>query len=209
MTDWFEPLYADAAQGSAVVPWDREYPNAMLVAWAGSVGLDGTGRAAAVTGCGYGRDAEYLASLGFEVTAFDVAPSAIEGARLRHHASRVNYRVADLFDLPPEWVGAFAFVLESHNVQALPDPPRSAAIAAVPGCVAPGGVLVVLAAAAKDEDADADEDADGDGDGPPWPLRRAEVEAFAGGRLEPVELSRYVAEDGIPRWRAVFAAPPS
>src|SRR5256885_5638326 len=83
-TAWFEPLYASAAEGTATVPWDRDYPNPMLVGWADAAELDGAGRAALVVGCGYGRDAEYLATRGFAVTAFDVSASAIEGARRRH-----------------------------------------------------------------------------------------------------------------------------
>lgn len=32
---------------------------------------------AVVIGCGLGDDAEYLASMGYEVTAFDISPTAI------------------------------------------------------------------------------------------------------------------------------------
>jgi SAM-dependent methyltransferase len=201
VTGWFEPLYAEAARGAAVVPWDRQSPNAHLVAWANDIGLVGNGRSALVVGCGYGRDAEYLAELGFAVTAFDVSATAIEQARQRHPDSPVDYVVADLLHLPEQWRSAFAFVLESHNVQALPEPTRTSAIAAVHHTVAPGGKLAVLAAAAAEDGEPADEP------GPPWPLRRTEVDAFAGGALDPVEIVRTVADDGIPRWRAVFAAP--
>jgi hypothetical protein len=31
---WFERLYAEAGRGTAIVPWDRGAPNAMLVQWA-------------------------------------------------------------------------------------------------------------------------------------------------------------------------------
>ena len=30
-TAWFERLYADAAQGQAIVPWDRRAPHPLLV----------------------------------------------------------------------------------------------------------------------------------------------------------------------------------
>ena len=33
-TGWFEQLYAQAAAGQAVVPWDRGEPNPLLVEWA-------------------------------------------------------------------------------------------------------------------------------------------------------------------------------
>ncbi len=38
---WFERLYAEAARGTALIPWDRGAPNTMLVQWA--VGLSGAG----------------------------------------------------------------------------------------------------------------------------------------------------------------------
>jgi hypothetical protein len=73
-TGWFERLYVAAEQGTAVVPWDRDTPNLFLVHWA--VGGDGPGRRALVVGAGLGRDAEYIASLGFETVAFDVSPTS-------------------------------------------------------------------------------------------------------------------------------------
>lgn len=199
MTAWFEPLYASAAAGTAEVPWDRDGPNSRFVAWADSVALVGAGRSALVVGCGYGRDAEYLARLGFEVSAFDIAPSAIEGARARNARSPVSYEVADLLDLPAAWAGAFEFVLESHNVQALPDPLRARAIGAVGSLVAPGGTLVVCAAGRRDDALDPD--------GPPWPLLRREVEAFGVDGLELRELDEDVDTEGILRWRAVLGRP--
>jgi SAM-dependent methyltransferase len=188
-TGWFEALYAEALDGTAVVPWDRDNPNPMLVEWA--AGLAGGGLRAMVVGCGPGRDSEYVASLGFATTAFDVSPTAIETARARHAATTVQYEVADLLALPSSWRGGFDLVVESHNVQALPPSLHGAASAAVASLVAPGGTLLVLAAAG-----------DGRADGPPWPLTRAEVEAFA------VDGLGLVAADEVPgdvaRWRAVF-----
>ena len=49
-----------------------------------------------VVGAGYGRDAEYLSSLGYPTTAFDISPSAVEQTRARHPDSTVHYDVADL-----------------------------------------------------------------------------------------------------------------
>jgi SAM-dependent methyltransferase len=188
-TGWFEQLYAEAGQGAALVPWDRGIPNAMLVEWAR--GLTGDGQRAMVVGCGLGRDAEFIASLGFDTTAFDVSPTAIETARARHPDSTVHYAVADLLALPAEWRGAFDLVVESHNVQSLPPLLHSDASAAVASLVAPGGTLVVLAAAG-----------DGHGDGPPWPLTRAEIEAFAVDRVGLVSAEEVVGD--VARWRAVL-----
>jgi hypothetical protein len=71
-------------------------------------------------------------------------PSA--GARRRFPDSAVDYVVADLLDLPPEWHRAFDLVVEVITVQALPDPPRARAIACVASLVAPGGTLIVISA---------------------------------------------------------------
>jgi hypothetical protein len=62
--------------------------------------------------------------------------------------------------------------------------------------VAPGGTLLVIATA-RAEGGDAPS-------GPPWPLTRAEVEAFAVGDLEPAQIED-IREPGVPaRWRAEF-----
>ena len=150
-TGWFEYLYAEAADGRAEVPWDQPRPTANLA----SAGLPpGEGRPALVVGCGLGRDAEFLSELGYVTTAFDIAPTAVRVAQQRHPGSAVDYRVADLLAAPAEWRQAFALVVESNTVQALPRGLRRRAIAAVGDFVAPDGMLLVLAAADESTPAD-------------------------------------------------------
>jgi SAM-dependent methyltransferase len=196
-TNWFEPLYRAAERGERTVPWDRAAPHALLVEWAAGRGLRGDGRRAIVVGCGLGDDAEHIAGLGFATVAFDVAPTAVAAARRRFPGSAVEYVAADLLDLPPGWDGAFDLVVESRTVQSLPDPPRAAAIAQVAGLVAPGGTLLVLA--------NARDAADGPVDGPPWPLTRAEIDAFAAGTLEAVRVENVPDRSGR-YWRAELRA---
>jgi SAM-dependent methyltransferase len=200
-TGWFEPLYAAAEAGEAVVPWDDHAANAQLAAWTASRAPDGRGRRAVVVGCGLGDDAEHVAGFGFETVAFDIAPTAIRGARRRFPGSRVSYVVADLLALPDEWRHAFDLVVEVFTVQALPDPPRPSAIAAVSSLVARGGTLVAVASARS-----AGEPADG----PPWPLTRAEIEAFATGGVEVVRIEdlRRQPAPFSRRWRAEFTRSP-
>lgn len=184
-TGWFERLYSAASDGKAIVPWDRGAPHRLLVDWAH--GLDGAGGRALVVGSGLGEDAELIAGLGFDTVAFDVSETAIRITRERFPDSRVRYLTADLLAPPADWWAAFDLVVESLTVQSLPDPPRAQAIANVARMVAPGGTLLVIAAAREpDEPAPA----------PPWPLTRAEIDAFASGDLEPVRIERI---DG--RWR--------
>jgi SAM-dependent methyltransferase len=192
-TGWFETLYSQAAAGRAEVPWDVLEASAHLRDFPLPAG---EGRRALVVGCGNGRDAEHLAAAGYAVTAFDIAPTAIELARGRHPGSPVDYVVADLLDPPAHWRQAFDLVLESNNVQALPAAVRAGAIPVIGGFVAPGGTLLVLAAAAVAQP----------GDGPPWPLTRAEIDAFAVDGLVPLSVEHVATPDTTfpGRWRAVF-----
>ena len=195
-TGWFEQLYAQAQTGAAEVPWDRPEPSPLLVDWARRARPAGAGRRALVVGSGPGRDAEFVAGLGFATTAFDIAETAIRVARQRHPDSPVDYRVADLLAPPPAWAQAFDLVVECNTVQALPRSQRERATAAVASFVAPGGTLLVVAAAAT---------AWGE-EGPPWPLTRAELSAFAAGGLTEVSVERLPGVEGpfVERWRALF-----
>jgi SAM-dependent methyltransferase len=192
-TAWFDRLYAEGAAGHVTMPWDREDPHPLLLEWADRVQLDGRDRRAVVAGCGLGADAEFLARRGFRTTAFDVAPTAVAEARSRHPGSAVDYRVADLFSLPEDLVGAFDLVVEIFTLQALPASVRPAAAAAVRSLVAPGGTL--LAVAFRGERGP-------QVDGPPWPLSRAEMLALAAGDLTLVALEAVrIPEE---RWRAEY-----
>jgi SAM-dependent methyltransferase len=196
VTGWFERLYAEGEAGTAVVPWVLGKPNESLVEWA--AGLDGTGRRALVVGCGTGEDAEYLAGLGFAVTGFDIAPTGIAAARERHPDSAVDYRVADLLNLPAAWSGAFDLVVEIYTVQPLFGEVRARALAALHGPVAPGGTLLVVSWAT---------DADNPERDPammPWPLTRAELDAAAG-PLRARRIEQFMGQvPPLPRWRAEF-----
>ena len=196
-TAWFEDLYRAAGAGTAVVPWDRPAANPLLVEWVEREGPPTSARTI-VVGAGYGRDAEYLASHGYPTTAFDVSPSAVEQTRARYPDSLVTYAVADLLDLPERWHDAYDLVVESMNVQALPEPPRGDAIRAVASLVAPGGALVVIAFGADGTAAERDAF-----HGPPWPLVRSEIDSFAIGGIELVSLERLYPDDDL-RWRATF-----
>lgn len=189
-TAWFDRLYAEGVAGAVGMPWERDEPQPLLAAWADRVGLRGDGLRAVVVGCGLGADAEFLATRGFATTAFDVAPTAVAQAAARHPGSKVDYRVADLLDLPPDLVGRFDLVVEIFTLQALPDPPRADAAAGVRSLAAEGGRLLAVAFAA-----------DGDGpsaQGPPYPLTRSFMAVLGGETMTPVSLDlvgdRWVGE---------------
>ena len=58
---------------------------------------------------------EYLASLGYPTTAFDISPAAVEQTRARFPDSAVTYDVADLLALPRGWLGGFDLVVWAHG----------------------------------------------------------------------------------------------
>ena len=165
--DWFDPLYAGASGDASQVPWALLGPASALVDWLKKNSSDG--RSAVVVGCGLGDDAEALARAGFEVTAFDVAPSAIAWAKQRFSESAVNYQVADLFDLSADWLGQFDLVFEFRTLQALPVAVRAEAIEQVAALVRPGGTVIVVTYTRE---------ADEVFEGPPWPLSEVELAHF-------------------------------
>lgn len=197
---WFERVYAAAAAGKMAVPWDRGVPSRYLTGWAADRAVAGAGRRAVVVGCGLGDDAEFIAGLGFQTTAFDISPTAIATAQRRFAGSAVHYQTADLLNPPAAWHQAFDLVVESLVLQALPDPPRRDAIARLGGLVAPHGTLIVIARACEPGQPV---------HGPPWALTRTEIGALAGSGLEPVRVED-LTDPQMPwprRWRAEFRRP--
>lgn len=197
-TGWFDKLYVASGQGEAVVPWDRGEAHPALVEWVEKARPDGTGKRALVVGAGPGWDAELVGSLGFDTTAFDISPAAIEAVRAAHPDSPVHYQVANLLNPPAEWRQSFDFIVEIFTVQSLPEHLQPAATAQVSAQLAPGGTLLVIAAVREEPVQSVD--------GPPWPLSRASVEAFATDGVRLVELERLPSPTapGTYRWRALF-----
>jgi SAM-dependent methyltransferase len=194
---WFDELYRAADAGQVDVPWDRDEPNPVLVEWVRDRGVTGRGRRALVVGAGLGRDAEFVASLGFHTTAFDVSPTAIALARSRYPHSSVDYLVANLLDPPADWAGAFDLVVEVYTMQAMPRSVRSAAMASVTTMVSSDGTLIVVQGKPPTDDVNAP--------GPPWMLTRSEIGAFAEteSQLRTVEIAVIDSPSGL-RWRAEF-----
>ena len=198
---WFEELYAQVeSSGHSVVPWADGGANPNLVDWLDREQLDGAGKSALVVGCGLGDDAEELRRRGFEVTAFDVSPSAVSQAAKRFPESAVEYLVADLFEAPPEWTRSFDLVHESYTLQVLPRGLRARAVGQLAGFVAPDGILLMIARArdAADELGEM-----------PWPLTRTELEAARRFGLERIEFDDYLDDERprVRRFRAAYRRP--
>ncbi|MGA2959472.1 MAG: class I SAM-dependent methyltransferase [Thermodesulfobacteriota bacterium] len=196
-TGWFEALYSQAAGDSSIIPWADLKVNPGLEEWITRSRIRGEGMKALKVGCGLGDDAERLAKLGFEVTAFDIAPSAVEWCKKRFPGSRVSYLVRDLFHAPQEWKGAFDFVLESYTLQVLTENLRRPAIECISRFVAPGGTLLVIARGREITDPPGEM---------PWPLIRDELKGFEAQGLKEVLLERYFDKEDPPvlRFRAEY-----
>jgi len=198
---WFEALYREAEEGDGAVPWADREPNPRLVEYWRKHPIPGPGKRALVIGCGLGDDAEQLASWGFKTAGFDISKTAIEGARKRWAGTHVEYAVANLFDPPPSWLGAFDFVLEIYTAQALPAELRAKAIEQIAQFVKLGGHLLVIARGrAKDEP---------EGEGPPWPLTREEMSGFQRAGLDEVSFEDYLEPEppSVRRFRALYRRP--
>ena len=199
--EWFESLYRESKGDVDRIPWADDAPNPHFIAGMGLPGMPITGRAL-VIGCGFGDDSEALAKMGFAVTAFDVSKSAIDWCRRKHPTSEVRYEVGDVFQPGARHRRAFDLVLEVYTLQAIPLPQRTAGFVPIADCVAPGGVLLAVMRGR-------DDDASVEVDGPPWPISRAECEAFRAGGLELESWEDFLDEETPPnrRFRTVFRRP--
>ena len=183
VTGWFDRIYSSAGRDGRAVPWANLTAHPDFSEWVQQSEVKGAGRRALVVGCGLGDDAEAVADLGFEVTAFDVAPTAIDWCSERFPDSKVSYQVADLFETPQEWNAAFDFVLEVRTVQSLPPEIQEMAIEQIARFPAPGGTLLVSCIARKPATKVG---------GPPWPLARPALEGYLAMGLEQVEVKETV-----------------
>ncbi len=186
---WFERLYTTAGDDTSLIPWGDMGPNPNFVSWPGRAELETRGKRALQIGCGLGDDAEFLSGMGFDVTAFDIAPTAIEWCRNRFPGSTVSYEIADLLAPPVEWRGHYDFVLEVYTIQALPRDLREAALQQLAGFVAPGGDLLVVGRLTDDGSAT---------DSLPWPLMPSELATLWGLGLRELNVEDYVDDEDPP-----------
>ncbi|MEQ8754288.1 MAG: class I SAM-dependent methyltransferase [Coleofasciculus sp. G1-WW12-02] len=180
---WFEILYSQAKGDPEQVPWARLQTHPYFQDWLDKNKPKGNNPSALVIGCGLGDDAEALARLGFNVTAFDISPTAIAWCQQRFPNSPVTYVVADLFALDPAWRHQFDLVLECRNIQALPLNVRSTVIDAIASLVAKGGTLLVITRFRQ---------TDAEPDGPPWALSDRELAQFQELGLEEVHRDSFI-----------------
>jgi SAM-dependent methyltransferase len=198
-TRWFEELYANAPSLDEGVSWADLEPNSHLTGWGAPDALRHS--RTLVVGCGYGDDAEWLAEQGHDVTAFDIAPTAVKRCQDRFPNSRVSYVVADLLDPPVDWLRErFDLVVEIYTIQVLPPDSDTRALAVRRLAELTGDTLFVIARG-RDESEDPGE--------MPWPVTRAELEPLTRLGLTPTSFEDYFDDEYPPvrRFRATYRCP--
>ncbi|GAA2923760.1 class I SAM-dependent methyltransferase [Streptomyces enissocaesilis] len=145
---WWDGFYADR---SKPVPFFVAKPDENLVSYVDR-GLVAGGRALDL-GCGPGRNALHLASLGFEVDAVDLSPTAVAWAedRAREAGADVRFHCGDAFALTgtgTELGGPYDLIYDSGCFHHLPPHRRVSYLALLDRALAPGGHFALTGFAA-------------------------------------------------------------
>ena len=171
-----------AGQDFGAIPWAAVAPNPALVAWLGQQPSQ-AGDAALIIGCGLGDDAEEAARRGYQVTGFDVSPTAIRHCRERFPGSAVDYQSRTCSSFPPPgrersgWWWRSARCSPYHRRSARP-PPR-------PSRRRCGQAALFVRCLARDDD-----------EPPvsrPWPVSRRELRDFTAAGLRETEFAEQAA----------------
>ncbi|QEU91152.1 class I SAM-dependent methyltransferase [Streptomyces kanamyceticus] len=143
---WWDGFYADRGKP---VPFFAAKPDENLVSYV-ERGLLTPGRALDI-GCGPGRNALHLASLGFEVDAVDLSPAALDWAagRAEEAGADVRFHQGDVFVLTrTALAGPYDLVYDSGCFHHLPPHRRISYLALLDRVLAPGGHFALTCFAA-------------------------------------------------------------
>ncbi len=153
-------------------------------------------------GCGTGADAVYLAKRGFEVTAVDSAPTALERARTRAHleGAAVRFVLGDVFDFI-ETAEAFDFVYDAGFYHYIRQAELPRYLDLLWRVTRPGSLFLALAGSA-------DEEAEG---GPPQ-VSQDDIRLELGRLLEfvhlrPCRMESPDREEGYLGWSCLMRRP--
>ncbi len=197
-TGWFDSIYKNAQGDFTKVFWADLEPSPYLVDWLKENHVKKTNKTACVIGCGVGDDAQALSEFGFDVTAFDISPSAIELCKDRYKDTNVNYVVADLFDYPKEWFEKFDVIYECNTIQVLPNGYRKKARVAMSSLLAKDGYILVSCRSRNEGEKE---------DEIPFPLSKSEMDEFV--TIDKLTLISFLAYDdeqvpSVPHFFAVY-----
>jgi SAM-dependent methyltransferase len=166
ITNW------DQAYQENFTPWDKGEPSPALVEFVERNELTGL---VLVPGCGVGHDVAFLVSRGLDAIGLDIAPTAIERAKVRYPELAERFVLGDLF----ERKGEFDAVVEHTCLCALPPEWREKYREAVAGLLKPDGKLIGVFFINPEMDP---------GEmGPPFGISEVELKALMAPRFELVE----------------------
>jgi methyl halide transferase len=99
-----------------------------------------------IPGCGKGFDAIAASNEGFEVTAVDFAPSAIQAAEAMAEKQNANvkFAAADFFHLEEEYFNSYDYVYDYTSYCAINPTRRKEYAEIISRCLKPGGKLIAL-----------------------------------------------------------------
>jgi cyclopropane fatty-acyl-phospholipid synthase-like methyltransferase len=140
--DWYEKIYS---AGNSKPSWDIGRPHCGITELLDDGRLS-RGRVL-VPGCGLGRDAILLAERGFEVVVFDFSIHAIRRAKqnLRERRGlKIDFVVEDIYILPESYHGAFDYVVEIGNFQAMSVKERRNYVRVMHQVLTPRGKCIVI-----------------------------------------------------------------
>ncbi|MCH0568988.1 class I SAM-dependent methyltransferase [Streptomyces sp. MUM 136J] len=138
---WWDTFYADR---SKAVPFFQAKPDENLASYLDRR-LITPGRALDL-GCGPGRNALYLDSLGFQVDAVDLSPTAVGWAeeRARETGAHIQFHRGDAFALAgTELTGRYDLIYDSGCFHHLPPHRRISYLALLDRLLAPGGYFAL------------------------------------------------------------------
>ena len=169
MTDW-ENCYREKD-----TPWDKGEAAPPLREYLSRHKLSGR---VLLPGCGRGHDARLLASHGCDVTGLDISQKAIEEAEILSQGDRVNYIVADFFQLPKVLTGVFDGIVEHTCFCAIHLEQRSLYLDSVLQALhGEGWLLGVFFIETNNKD----------NEGPPWSVSSEELDRFFSKDFELIE----------------------
>jgi SAM-dependent methyltransferase len=139
-----------AYRGDSRPPWDKGAPSSHLKAAVES-GRVKPGRAV-VLGCGTGTNAIYLAKKGFDVTAIDIAPTALNLAEEKAKKAnvKVRWQLADVV-APPIDLEPFDFIFDRGCYHGVRRGNARGYVEAAKRLSRPGTQLLILAGNANEE----------------------------------------------------------
>jgi SAM-dependent methyltransferase len=150
-------------------------------------------------GCGLGDDVRELADRGYDVTGFDVSPTAVEWARKRHPDLADHFQIADLTALPGCLKRRADLVVEVSTIQAVHPSLRPAIVSGIAALARPRGVVLAVCRG-RDEGEPA-------ATAPPFALSCAEMTGlFAAEGFTPVRGVDDFEDDEAPPVRRLRAA---